>query len=252
MAVKISKQEKKENVVKDLKDLNKATGNSFIELKVAKYYPENTINYKLNPDAPHKFKSILGDTYSLGNGMKYFGFEDFKLAWVSKSLSNHENMIIKKSSRRDMPNYWNVVTLLLHDRLLQDRELLQQMNEELAGDLIRKTSFIPYLKIKRGIIIDEIPNDKLRIYGRLLNSHGKRIIYRIREELGENNDIRELPDDAWDDFTTMLKKEYVDIMLDHLKSPNLMDGINVEVTNEEIIDAFMKSHLGHNVSSEEE
>jgi len=157
-----------------------------IIVKVTKY-GDNEIGDRLHPDYEYRFKSILGNIYCLGNGMRFLNNDAFPTSLLNKRLNNKDfKRIVKNKDTKFIPNYWELVKLLTADRLLSDKHLLDDINEK-YGDKIDNVTFKPMLRLSQGIVDEEINNDKLFIYGKILDKLLRLIIKTYRKYLEDKD-----------------------------------------------------------------
>jgi len=217
---------------------NKDNGN--ITVKVGKHYDKDSISFKLSFEAPANFHSIFGHTYSIGNVMRYLGYENSKPNWINKPLTQKDHMYIKrKGVKRSLPNYWNIVTFVVVSRLLSDHKLLEQVNKEFPGEELERIRIIPTVLVKRGIITEEIKHDRFNVYGIVMGTQLRLIINEFRETLGEDFNLSALDAEKVNEAKTNVKHKVIDKVFANLKSDNLMDGLGLEISNEECAGDFL-------------
>jgi len=204
-------------------------------ITISAFEQESSIGRMLHPNTPFRFKSIMGELYSLSNGMFFMNTVNFKIKWLNEELTSARYKAIRKSPKKNVPNYWEVVKLLIVDRILQDGVLLDKLMKEIPQDT-ENIYFKPVVKIKRGVLTSIIKNDKLHIYGVILS----KIVKIIRNSFKENNieDIYDVDEIA---FSKAIKDIKEQVWTDALERSNgqLLASINDSVTNEDLYRAFM-------------
>ena len=213
--------------------------NELTTLYVGKHLNNDDLGFKLNIDYEHKFRSIFGNTHSIGNVMRYISYSDAKPSWINSSMRKEDYAFMKRSSKkRDVPNFWNILTLILTDRLLSDRDLLEEVNSAFPGNDIDKIRTMPMIEVKRGLIKDVIFNERLKVYGIILGIHLRLIINEFREAFGETS-IIDLDNDDFKEFKLNVKTKVIDRVFENLKSNNLLDGLDTDADNEDIRKTFL-------------
>lgn len=171
----------------------------------------------------------------MSNGMFFLNSSVFKINWLNQPLDNDKFKIIRKNKKRNVPNYWELVKLMLADRLLQDKDLLVKLAKEFPED-IDGTVFNPVLKIKRGILTEVITNDKLYIYGIILSRLVQHIVTLLRS--GEIGDYEHLTNAEYKLLVTNIKKYVWDDIIDRVDN-NILAAINDDMDNDTLKKEFM-------------
>lgn len=216
---------------------NSRHGNSKRTLVISNTQPEDSIGYKLYPKTPKSFSTIFGRAYSLENVIKYVMLDGYKPAFINNRLNKADYAYIKRLGLRKVPNYWNIVTMLVADRLFADRELLEQINKEY--DNIDDLFAVIYVTVRRGVVKEEVPNEKLRTLSIILGNLIKDIIKAYRENNGDDVNIAELNLEDFRNTKLKVKEAIFSKITDHNKSDRLLDGIS-DTTDEEVKKAFLK------------
>jgi len=210
-----------------------------ITLYVGKHLNSNDIGFKLNIDHEHRFRSIFGNTHSIGNVMRYISYSGAKPSWINNPMCKEDYVFMKRSNKkRDVPNFWNILTLILTDRLLSDRDLLEEVNTAFPGNDIDKIRTMLMIEVKRGLIKDVIFNERLKVYGIILGIHLRLIISEFRETFGEAS-IIDLNNDDFKEFKLNTKTKIIDRVFENLKSGNLLDGLDTDASNGDIRKTFL-------------
>lgn len=204
-------------------------------INISSFEPEGSIGLLLHPNTHTEFKTILGPLYSMSNGMFFLNSSVFKINWLNQPLDNDKFKIIRKNKKRNVPNYWELVKLMLADRLLQDKDLLVKLAKEFPED-IDGTVFNPVLKIKRGILTEVITNDKLYIYGIILSRLVQHIVTLLRS--GEIGDYEHLTNAEYKLLVTNIKKYVWDDIIDRVDN-NILAAINDDMDNDTLKKEFM-------------
>jgi len=194
------------------------------------------IGMQLHPDAEYRFETFFGKVYSLGNALRFIKYENFKLNMLNKKLPHIEFRKFRKETQRDVKHYWDLAKLVIADRLVSDRELLKMINNE-HGDDILNTRFIPYVKVRRGIIQTKVPNDKLKVYGVILS----RLIQTLITEHGDI--ISDGSDEEYADAMHAFKINVWNDVAERVGSTNLEEQ-NIakgffDITDKKLLDAFI-------------
>jgi len=228
--------------LEELKEQHKDSSkkrNDLTTLYVGKHLNKDDVGYKLNIDFEHKFRSIFGNTFSVGNVMRYLSYQDAKPSWINSQMRKEDFAFMKRSGKkRDVPNFWNILTLILTDRLLSDRDLLEEVNSDYPGESIDSIRTMPMIEVKRGLIKDIIFNDRLKVYGIILGIHLRLIINEFRETYGDVS-IIDLDSNEFKKFKTNVKTKVIDRVFENLKSDNLLDGLDTDANNEDIRKTFL-------------
>jgi len=221
-----------------LEELGEVTGyNKPIVIDIAAYAEPGTVSKQLHPDTPKRFKSILGDLYSLGNGMRYLNSVKFKLPWLSKELSKSEFNEIRKGGSKNVPNYWELVKLLTVDRILSDKQLIMDIDALTAEEGINRYLFTAKLHITKGILDEYIVNDKLKVYSIIVT----RVIKDTINELKDGkNPIDETTMEDFKAFKTAYKeKVWFDVLKRTIEGTTVAEGVS-DISDEDLKKAFLK------------
>jgi len=206
-----------------------------ITINISTFEPAGSIGKLLAPNTRYKFESILGTLDALLNGMYYLNSSVFKLNWLDKKLSTAEFATIRQGSKRNIPNYWEIVKMLVADRLLQDRTLLNKLVVELSEN-VDDVVFVPIIKIKKGIINTIVKNDKLYIYGIITTRLIQDIVKTLRSM--DVVDVNTMDDEVFSKFVSDTKLKVWDDVLQRANG-NVAKVINDELTNNELLKAFL-------------
>jgi len=195
-------------------------------------YSNDILGKQLHPDYKFSFKSILGELYTLGNGMRYINSEELDIKYLSKPLNNKLFRKIVRGKFKDVPNYWGITELLLVDRLMADRELVFSLYKELEID---KFTFVPYIKLKRGIIPTEVINDKLRGYGYVVTDVINKLIISLNIFIKDRNivDYTKLDKKQFKEFKGIFKTSIFDNIESNSKTTNITYNL-VDISNNEL------------------
>jgi len=216
-----------------------------IKVKIGPHFKDldgiNSINYRLSHTCQYKFVSIFGEIYSIGNVMAYLRYEGAKPAWITSHINKKDYDTTRKfSNKRNVPNYWNIISLIIVDRLLADKQLIDDINAKFPNEDIYAIRLIPTTIVRRGLIEEEANNEKLRTYGIITGINVRDIIIEFRNTFGNNAKATELDKDKFKEFKTKMKQIVIGRVMDHLKSDNLLDGVDSSVSNEAVIERFLK------------
>lgn len=148
-----------------------------IEIIIAPF-SNDSIGKRLHPDYKFSFRSLLGEMYNLGSGMRYINSNEFKLSSLGKKIDTKEFNKIKAGGTKYVANYWEFVKLLTLDRILADKELVFDLVNELGSD-VSKVKFTILYKLTQGIATEEVLNTKLFTYGVILESLVNKIVTRF-------------------------------------------------------------------------
>lgn len=207
--------------------------------KIALYSDESdeSLGRQLHPDFKFSFKSLLGEIYTLGNGMRYINSEELDIKYISKPLSNSIYKKIAKGKFKDVPNYWSITEMLLVDRIMADRDLVLSIYETLDVD---KFTFIPYIKLKRGIIPTEVINDKLRRYGYIVN-YTINDILKIFDKFIKNKNIEDYKNIDKKHFKEfkIIFKTYVFNKIEKDSKTDMITENMVEISNEDLRNTYI-------------
>ena len=187
------------------------------------------------------FNSIFGKLKSIKPVIWLLNYDNFNPIYLTKPMTPRERTNWFKSRRkRYVPNSTEIFKLVVTDRLLSDKDLLQSVAEkiqEVSNGNTEQILFVPYIKIKRGIITTETPNKNLRIYGVVLT----RVIRFIMDEF-KDTDIRELSKEEFHERKLKIKeKVWEDVQhyaKDHPILNNLLEGM--EISDDELKERFMR------------
>ena len=204
-------------------------------INISTFELEDSIGALLHPNTPYRFYSILGPLYSLSNGMFFLNSTAFKIGWLDSKITNDEFKIIRRSPKRNVPNYWEIVKLLITDRIVQDKPLLIKLVKDLPED-VDNVLFNPVLKIKRGILTEVIKNDKLYIYGLILSRLVQFIVKYLRgPEIG---DYENMTDAEYKQFV-QATKEYIWEDVKERSKGNILSVINDSINDDDLLKEFM-------------
>jgi len=231
--------------LEELKDLHREnkvkSNNSMLKLKIGKHLEANSIGERLNIDHAFKFRSLMGNTYSVGNLMRYLSYKSAKPTWINMELKPEDYAFIKRNGeKRDVANFWNILTLVFSDRLLADKELINDINNAYKGDDLSRIRIMPMIEVKRGLIKEEVFNDRLKVYGIITGIHVRLIVEAFREAFGEEVDLSTIDKDVYKTFKFNIKTKIITRVFENLKSDNLLDGLESDACNEEVKEAYLK------------
>ncbi len=210
--------------------------NNTINITVATYEANDSLGKLLHPDTNHVFSSILGELASSGNGMRFINHTGFKMSWLNRSLTKREYGIMKQGGTRNVPNYWELIKLVLTDRILSDRVLINKLIESVAGDVELK--FTCKIKIDKGMMLNqEVDNDKLFIYNVLL---GKVVKFIVKEykEVFDDIDIFTLSIHDLNRLNLDIKEQVWSSVIERTKDVDIAKNLT-EISNEELKKIFM-------------
>jgi len=223
--------------LEDLKDLG-TQRNDTVMLKVGSHLEEDSLGHRLSIDFAANFKSIFGKTYSIGNVMRFLSYENAKPVWINSQLRKNDYAFIRRSAiKRDIPNFWNILTLVTVDRILSDEDLIRDVIGE-YDDQIDAIRIMPMIEVKRGVLTEEIRNDKLKVYGIIAGIHLRTIVNMFIDEFGA--DVADIDAKDYNAFRLKVKEVVINKIMDNLKSDNLFDGLDGKTTNEDIVKAFLE------------
>lgn len=203
-------------------------------------YSDDSIGKRLHPDYPFSYNSILGELYSLGNGMRYINSIKFDIAKLNKKINTAEYIKINQGGKKFIKNYWEIVTLLTIDRILADKKLVYDMVETYSDD-VSNIEFILKYKLKKGIIHEEIVNNKLYIYGKILTSLVNKVVSAynnyIKSDNVEIDNIRDMSNKTYKYLKNKIKEDVFDIAVTKADG-NICEGL-VDINNDELKKAFL-------------
>ena len=208
---------------------------------IGKHFEKGSINERLSIEHHFNFKSLLGNTYSINNFKMYLTYQNAKPAWINTPLRSEDYIFMKtKGVKRDVPNYWNIITLVLVDRILADKKLVNDMNNEFKGSVLDTIRIMPMIEVKRGITKVETFNDKLKTYGIISGINIRQIVSEYRNRFGDDVDIEALDKDVYKEFKNSVKSDILDRIFSNLKSDNLFDGFDDSITNDDVRAAYLR------------
>lgn len=187
------------------------------------------VNNPLHPKTPHNFNSILGQLYSVSNAM-YFINTDMDPRLLKRELTNSDMTAIYKASRHNVSNYWEIVKLLIVDRILSDKTLIEELRNKYkeTGEL---DDYVIVHNQGHGIINTEVPNFKLATYGVKLTE----VVHLILTTGGE---LEKLNSKEFKVIKQQIKENIFQTVLKRC-SDNIATGV-ADVTNDELYKQFMK------------
>jgi hypothetical protein len=227
--------------LEDLKyERTKRTNDKTI-FKVGKHFENGSLQERLDVEHHYNFKSLLGNTYSLNNFMKYLMYENARPVWINNELKHEDYAFMKrKGVKRNVPNYWNIVTLVFVDRVLADKQLITDADRAFPGEELNDIRIMPMIEVKRGITKVETFNDRLKTYGIISGINLRQIVNEFRDTFGTGCDAKELNSEDYKKFKTNVKTKIINKIFVNLKSDNLFDGFDDNVTNDGIKEAYLK------------
>jgi len=187
--------------------------------KIIKILPEGKRKTdRLHPKHVSKFKSrLLGDVMSIENVMYYLNKRKAGISILDKVLTDKDRERLDGYKTHHVPNYWYAIELVVLDKILSDKELL---NEILKMKNLKEKRIEIYSKIKRGAIeINEVDSKYIK-YAKGLKAI-LNIIADVRDELGIteiNNDDdykifkKRVTEEVVKDIEKRLKTEFLDII----------------------------------------
>lgn len=203
-------------------------------------YSDDPIGKRLHPDYPFSYNSILGELYSLGNGMRYINSKEFDIAKLNKKIDTAEYIKIKQGGMTFVKNYWEFITLLTIDRVLADKKLVYDMVET-YGSNVSNIEFIVKYKLKKGIISEEIVNNKLYIYGKILTKLINKVVSvfnnYINSDNVEINNIRDMSSATFKHLKNIIKEDVFKNTVVRADG-NISEGL-VNISNEELKKVFL-------------
>ena len=204
---------------------------------------ESQLSIEYIKDRP--FNSIFGKLRSLKPIIWLINYDNFNPIYLTKPMSPKERTAwFKKRIKRFMPNGTEIFKLVVADRLLSDRGLLQatrnKINEIADGD-IENVLLVPYIKIKRGIISVEKPNRNLKVFGIVLT----RTLRIILDTFKDIDNIPEMDKDAFHDKKLIAKEKIWADAIQYAKEEPLLNNLIVngdeqKQQNEELKERFMR------------
>jgi len=233
----------KSTSLEELKDTRKVKHNKNKNsmLKIGKHLEVNSIGERLNVDYAYKFRSLMGNTYSVGNLMRYLSFKNAKPTWINTALRPEDFAFIKRNGeKRDVANYWNILTLVFSDRLLADKELINDINNTYKGIELDRIRIMPMIEVRRGLIKEEVFNDRLKVYGIITGIHVRLITEAFRETFGDDVELSTIDKEVYKVFKLDVKNKIITRVFENLKSDNLLDGLDSDANNDEIKEAYLK------------
>ena len=200
-------------------------------------YSEDELGRQLHPDYIFSFKSLFGELYTLGNGMRYINSEELDIKYISKPLSNSIYKKIAKGNFKDVPNYWEVIELLLVDRIMADKDLVYKLYEDLE---VNRFTFVPYIKLKRGIIPTEVINDKLRRYGYIVNDVVNNMLKLFDKFIKDNEitDYKHMDKKLFKKFKILFKTYIFENVEKNSKTDKITDNI-VDISNDDLKNVYI-------------
>ena len=150
-------------------------------------FSTDEIGRELHPSFKFSYKSIVGELYSLQNGMRYLNANKFNIKYLNRPLDKTIYNEIFKGGFKTVPNYWEIVKLLTIDRILADKDLVYKLYLNLTE--LNFFVFKPKIVLKKGIISETVDNDKLFIYGKILNNLVKTIITELKNYKVYDDDL---------------------------------------------------------------
>ena len=207
-------------------------------------YREDPVESKLALEyiVDKPFNTIFGKLRSLKPVIWLLNYDNFNPIYLTKPMSPKERIKWFKSRRkRYVPNGTEIFKLVVTDRLLADKELIQSVRDkikELNGGDAEQVLFVPYIKIKRGVISTETPNKNLRVYGVVLT----RVVRFILDEFKDVENIKELDREEFHKRKMNVKaKVWEDVQhyaKDHPILVNLIKDTSID--DEELKERFMR------------
>jgi len=139
---------------------------------------------KLHPAYVSKHFTFIGKVYNMLNAMNLINKDDEALKYINRKLTFEDITNIKKMKTKNVPRYWDIVKLILVDRIFSDVELFKEITMyEFPIDFWSFETIIP---LKRGMITTYVTADKHTYYNKVL----KDVITELLEELEEfENDL---------------------------------------------------------------
>lgn len=199
---------------------------------------KNSIGGALHPDTFFSFRCILGNVYTLGNAMRFLNSTEFNPSWLDKQLTDKSFRTIKRGKGRSITYYWELVTLLLTDRLLADKRLLSVLQSELNE--YDNVKFVPKIKPNKGIITGLMVNNKLKTYGVILD----KIVPMVLDEYRDMDiSIGKLSKSVYKRKKDIVKKKIWDSTVNRVAKRDtnyrLCEGLN-ETSNITLKETFLK------------
>ena len=229
--------------LEELQDVSKRDRkvNDNVILRTGKHLDVKSIGNRLNIDYHYKFTSLMGRSYSVGNIMRYISFKNAKPAWINTALKPEDHAFIKRNGeKRNVANFWNILTLVFSDRLLADKGLINDINNSYKGGMLSKLRIMPMIEVKRGLLKEVVFNDRLKVYGIITGIHVRLIVEGFRDVFGEDVDLDTIDKELYKTFKQNIKAKIIDRVFDNLKSDNLLDGLDSDANNDDVREAFLK------------
>jgi len=149
---------------------------------------------KLHPAYVTKHFTFIGKVYNMLNAMNLINKDDEALKYINRKLTFEDITDIKKMKTKNVPRYWDIIKLILVDRIFSDIELLKEIYAyEFPKDFWLFETIIP---LKRGMITTYVTADKHTYYNKVL----KDVIVELKEKLEEYEN--ELNTDSLDDYNS--------------------------------------------------
>ena len=210
-------------------------------LYVGAHYDEGTLGSDLDPDKHLRFVSIFGDTYSVGNVMRFISYADSKPYWINSPIKGGDFANMRKGgAKQDVANYWNIMTLVIVDRLLSDTKLLSRVNDAYQGSAIDDVRVLPVLSIKRGVISKLTANSRLKVYGIILGVNLREIVNRYRKIFGEAFTSTDCDSENTKIVNREIREWVFGKVMANIKSDNVLDGIDANVSNDDLRKEFLR------------
>jgi len=198
-------------------------------------YSNNDMAKTLHPDFKYSYKTFIGNIYSIGNAMRYIAFNNFKPEWLDKKLDDKNIKALRNGGNREVSQYWGLVRLLLADRILSDKVLI---NKILAIEDVKNIKFTSLIKQNKGILeATYVVNKKHIVYCKFLSD----ILITITEAFKDcKEDITQMDNRTYKTIKTNIK---VGIFEDVLKRSGpdhaILESFSNK-TNDELKEVYLR------------
>jgi len=208
-----------------------------IEVIIAPF-SEDRIGKQLHPDFKFSFRSLLGEMYSLGNGMRFINSKEFKLSSLNKKIDTREFNKIKSGGTKFITNYWEFAKLLTLDRILADKVLVYDLVNTYGED-IKDIKFTILYRLNKGIASEDVLNTKLFTYGVILESLVNKVVSRFLGYLWNNPKVDKINDISNSDYKYIKNKIKMEVFDNAVSRSDgqIASGI-VDIENEDLREAY--------------
>ena len=222
--------------------ITKLETNGATLIPIAPFY-DNPIQKKLAIGYKGKpFITILGKVNTIRKPYNYLIFKNYNPRWLNIEPTRKERLAFKRYRKaRNKKDIFEILKLIIADRLFADRELLQEIKEEFKNSTtLEDILFVPYIYVETGVIKKLVPAPKDKTYGVILTRVLRFIFKTFEEELGEDFNFMELDKEKFHEIKLKAKERIWEDVISRKIGETLFEGIEDELTDEQVKENFLR------------